>query len=104
MTDRQSDEELLALIGWGDAKAIRLMIQRKLPRLLALAVRMIGDKGDAEDVVQEAFLRVWQQASSWRSGDASFDTWLYRVTLNLCYDRLRKRREQPDGQSARGGG
>jgi RNA polymerase sigma-70 factor, ECF subfamily len=44
---------------------------------------------EAEDVAQEAFVKVWQQAPHWRSGEAKFDTWLHRVALNLCYDRLR---------------
>jgi RNA polymerase sigma-70 factor (ECF subfamily) len=54
---------------------------------------MLGDAAEAEDVAQEAFLRVWRQAPRWRPGAAKFDTWLHRVALNLCYDRLRRRRE-----------
>ena len=52
---------------------------------------MLGDFGEAEDVVQEAFLRTWRFAPNWRPGAARFDTWLHRVALNLCYDRLRRR-------------
>lgn len=66
---------------------------RKLPRLLALSRRMLGDQAEAEDVAQEAFLRAWKQAPKWVPGAARFDTWLHRVTLNLCYDRLRRKRE-----------
>ncbi len=44
-------------------------------------------------MTQDAFLRSWRQARDWRPGQAQFDTWLHRVVLNLCYDRLRKRRE-----------
>jgi RNA polymerase sigma factor (sigma-70 family) len=47
----------------------------------------------AEDVAQEAMLRVWKQAPGWQPGQARFDTWLHRVATNLCYDRLRKKRE-----------
>ncbi|OYW29582.1 MAG: RNA polymerase sigma-70 factor [Caulobacter sp. 12-67-6] len=54
---------------------------------------MLNDAGEAEDVAQETFLRAWKQARSWRPGGAKFDTWLHRVALNLCYDRLRKRRD-----------
>jgi len=79
----------------GDPAAIQALIARKLPRVCALATRMLGDAAEAEDVAQEAFLRVWRQAPKWRSGEAKFDTWLHRVSLNLCYDRLRRRREQP---------
>lgn len=54
---------------------------------------MLGDQAEAEDVAQEAFLRAWKQAPAWIPGAARFDTWLHRVTLNLCYDRLRRKRE-----------
>ena len=87
------DEELLARVADGDPASVRALVARKLPRLLSLAGRMLGDASAAEDVAQEAFLRVWKQAPRWRPGAARFDTWLYRVALNLCYDRLRRRRE-----------
>lgn len=87
------DEELLARVAVGDPAAARALIARKLPRLLSLAGRMLGDEAAAEDVAQEAFLRIWKQAPRWRPGAARFDTWLHRVALNLCYDRLRRRRE-----------
>jgi RNA polymerase sigma-70 factor (ECF subfamily) len=89
------DEDLLAGVGRGEPVAVRTMMARKLPRLLALATRMLGDRGEAEDVAQEAFLRIWRQAPRWESGAARFDTWLHRVAMNLCYDRLRKVRDQP---------
>ena len=56
---------------------------------------MLGDPVEAEDVAQEAMLRAWKQAPRWTPGKAKFDTWLHRVALNLCYDRLRRRREVP---------
>ena len=87
------DEELLARVAAGDATAVRALVGRKLPRLLALAGRLLGSAAEAEDVAQDAFLRVWKQAPRWRPGEARFDTWLHRVALNLCYDRLRRRRE-----------
>lgn len=87
------DEALLSEVARGDAAAARALVARKLPRLLSLAGRMLGDGAEAEDVAQEAFLRVWKQAPRWRPGAAKFDTWLHRVALNLCYDRLRRRRE-----------
>jgi RNA polymerase sigma-70 factor (ECF subfamily) len=87
------DEELLTRVGEGDPAAVRALVARKLPRLLALAGRMLGDPAEAEDVAQETFVRAWKQARDWRPGVARFDTWLHRVALNLCYDRLRRRRE-----------
>lgn len=87
------DEDLVLRAGRGDQAAIRALVGRKLPRLLSLASRMLGDPVEAEDVAQEACLRMWRQAPNWRPGQARFDTWLHRVALNLCYDRLRRRRE-----------
>lgn len=88
------DEELLTRVAAGDPAAVRALVARKLPRLLSLAGRMLGDAPEAEDVAQETFLRVWKQAPKWRpGGSARFDTWMHRVALNLCYDRLRRRRE-----------
>jgi RNA polymerase sigma-70 factor (ECF subfamily) len=89
------DEELVRRVGQGDPAAIQAMVARKLPRMLALAHRMLNDAAEAEDVAQEAMLRAWKQAPRWVAGQARFDTWLHRVGLNLCYDRLRRRREVP---------
>ncbi len=89
------DHELVVRIAKGDPAAVQALVARKLPRMLALARRMLGDVGEAEDVTQELFLRAWRQAPSWRPGAARFDTWMHRVALNLCRDRLRKRREHP---------
>ena len=87
------DEALLVDVGRGDPRAVRQLLDRRLPRILALARRMLNDAGEAEDVAQETFLRAWKQARSWRPGAAKFDTWLHRVALNLCRDRLRRRRD-----------
>jgi RNA polymerase sigma-70 factor (ECF subfamily) len=87
------DEEILERVAAGDPAAIRALVARKVPRLLALAQRMLGEASEAEDVAQEAMTKAWKQAPSWRPGKAKFDTWLHRVVLNLCYDRLRRRRE-----------
>jgi len=89
------DDGLVQRVGAGDAAAVRTLVARKLARVLALAQRMLGDAGEAEDVAQETFVRVWRMAPRWRPGAARFDTWLHRVALNLCYDRLRRRRERP---------
>src|SRR5215472_1615478 len=85
------DGELVARVGRGDRDAAQVLIDRHLPKLMTLARRMLSDPVEAEDVVQESFLRLWKHASAWRPGQAKFETWLYRVTLNQCYDRLRRR-------------
>lgn len=96
MSERDPDADLIAGVAREEASAVRQLVARKLPRLLALAVRMLGDRMEAEDVAQEAFVRIWKQAPHWREGEARFDTWLHRVAMNLCYDRLRSRRETLD--------
>ena len=98
MSERKTDPdaELIARVGRDDAFAVRQLVARKLPRVLALAARMLGDRMEAQDVAQETFVRVWKQAPHWREGEARFDTWLHRVAMNLCYDRLRSRRESVD--------
>ena len=95
MKEIDPDVELLARIGNKEPAAVNEMVSRKLPRLLALASRILGDADEAKDVAQESFLRIWRQAANWRSGEARFDTWLHRVVLNLCHDRMRKRKERP---------
>jgi len=89
----EPDEVLLSRIARDDSDAVREMVGRKLPRVLALAARILGDRVEAEDVAQETFVRLWRQAPHWRTGQARFDTWLYGVALNLCRDRLRRKRE-----------
>ena len=87
-----SDDTLLALFANGDAGAARALTLRFTPRALAHAQRVLGDAAEAEDVAQEAMMRLWRVAPEWRSGEAQVSTWLYRVVANLCTDRLRKRR------------
>ena len=69
-----------------------MLTDRLLPRVLRQAWRMLGDAAEAEDVAQDAMLKLWRQAGDWRPGEARISTWLYRVTRNLCIDRIRKRR------------
>ena len=88
-----SDEALLIAFGNGDMDAARALTARLTPRVLGFAARMLGgDRAEAEDVAQEAMLRLWRQAKDWRQGEAKVTTWLYRVVSNLCTDRLRKAR------------
>ena len=91
------DADLIARVGKGHAGAVRQLVGLKLPRILALAIRLLGDRVEAEDVAQETFTRAWRHAGQWRPGQALFDTWLHTVALNLCRDRLRRRRECATG-------
>lgn len=94
MTDvaHLSDSALLAAFAKGDRDAARHLSARLLPRVMGQAVRMLADRGEAEDVAQDAMMRLWRIAPDWRDGEAQVSSWLYRVTANLCTDRLRKRR------------
>ena len=85
------DAELVARAGTGDRAAAQALMARHLAKLLTLARRMLGDRSEAEDAVQEVFLRLWTHAARWQPGKAKFETWLYRVTMNQCFDRLRKK-------------
>lgn len=87
-----SDEALLVAFGNGDLDAARDLTARLTPRLLGQAFRMLQDRAEAEDVTQEAMLRLWRVAPDWRQGEAQVSTWAFRVVANLCLDRLRKRR------------
>ncbi|MCP9481710.1 RNA polymerase sigma factor [Shimia sp. CNT1-13L.2] len=86
------DEALLVLYANGDPSAARILTLRMTPRVFSHAYRVLGDRAEAEDVAQEALMRLWKIAPDWRSGEAKVTTWLFRVVANLCTDRLRKRR------------
>lgn len=102
------DEALLVLYANGDQAAAKALMMRMTPRVLGYAARLLNDRTEAEDVAQEAMLRLWKIAPDWRQGEAKVTTWLYRVVTNLCTDRLRKRRdvaldavaEPDDGQAS----
>ena len=93
MNQQDPDAGLIERVGRGEAAATRMLVAGKLPRMLGLATRMLRDPHAAEDVAQEAFVRAWKTAPTWQLGRARFDSWLHTVVLNLCRDRLRRRRE-----------
>jgi RNA polymerase sigma-70 factor (ECF subfamily) len=84
-----SDEALMAKVAKGDQRAFRELARRHVPGMLGLARRILGNAAEAEDVAQEAMLRVWTHAPRWQPL-ALFRTWLSRVVVNLCLDRKRK--------------
>jgi RNA polymerase sigma-70 factor (ECF subfamily) len=84
-----SDEALMAQVARGDRRAYQQLARRHLPAMLGLARRILGNAADAEDVAQEAMLRVWTHAPRWQPL-AAFRTWLTRVVVNLCLDRKRR--------------
>ncbi|MEO3415407.1 RNA polymerase sigma factor [Roseovarius sp. CAU 1744] len=88
----ESDEALLLRYAAGDQAAARALTLRLTPRAYAHACRMLGIPAEAEDVTQDALMRLWRVAPDWRPGEALVTTWLYRVVANLCTDRLRRAR------------
>lgn len=93
--EAKDDADLMRRIADGDQRAFQKLMQRHLARTVRLAMRVLGHSLAAEDVAQEAFIRVWKHAANWeepgKSG-AKFTTWLYRIVLNLCIDEKRKDR------------
>lgn len=85
------DADLLAAFAGGDRAAALTLTERLTPRVLAQAFRVLGQRAEAEDVAQEAMMRLWRIAPDWEPDRAQVTTWLYRVVANLCTDRLRKR-------------
>jgi len=90
-SDDASDLALMARVARGDEPAYRQLTRRHLPAMLGLARRILGNAADAEDVAQEAMLRVWTHAPRWQPL-AAFRTWLTRIVVNLCLDRKRRAR------------
>ncbi len=89
------DAVLLARYAAGDRAAARVLTLRFTPRVLGYATRLLGDRAEAEDVAQEAMLRLWRIAPDWRAEEAQVSTWLYRVVTNLVTDRQRARARRP---------
>jgi len=88
-----SDDDLMRRAGRGDNSAFAALVGRHLPRATALAIRITGNRSDAEELVQEAFLRTWKKAPDWtdrETAGAQFTTWFTRVLVNLCIDRRRR--------------
>ena len=88
------DAELLARFAQGDRAAAQVLTARLAPVVFAQAFRMLGDRAEAEDITQDSLLRLWHAAPDWQAGQAKVTTWLYRVTSNLCIDKMRKRKRQ----------
>jgi RNA polymerase sigma-70 factor (ECF subfamily) len=91
----QSDDELMALCASGDARAFRSLFDRHGQTAWRLAWRLTNDAGEAEDLVQEGFARLWKQAGAWAAGQAGAGAFLQRVITNLAIDRSRRKRPEP---------
>lgn len=86
-----SDESLMALIRQGSHQAFSILVRRHTDRFYAAAFRMTGRVSEAEDLVQDAFLKIWQKPDIWKDDKgAKFTTWFYRILVNQNIDHLRK--------------
>jgi RNA polymerase sigma factor (sigma-70 family) len=86
------DDSFMARVVVRDAEAFRALADRHGSVPYRIAYRMTGDAAEAEDIAQEAFLRLWDKAPRWRAGESGVAAWLTRVAMNLSLDRLRRRR------------
>lgn len=92
----KDDQELLALIQDGSHQAFAELVQRHTARFYRLAYRYVQNRETAEDLVQDAFLGLWENPASWRPDrNSKFTTWFYRVVVNLCLDWQKKKRPMP---------
>ncbi len=94
MREGERDEELVRRYLAGDVQAFGTLVERHERRVYNLALRMTGREEDAKDATQDAFLSALRKLKGFR-GEAAFTTWMHRVTVNACYDLLRKRQRAP---------
>jgi RNA polymerase sigma-70 factor (ECF subfamily) len=97
----RTDEELVARATAGDVDSFNQLVSRWERTIYALAYRTLGREEDARDIVQEAFLRAYRGLRGFK-GEAKFSSWLYRITLNLCRDWIRRERRAPVVQPPEG--
>ena len=89
----KDDEELLALIQHGSQEAFSVLVHRHTERFYRLAYRYLQSKETAEDVVQDAFVKLWEDPGRWQAErNNKFTTWFYRVVVNLCLDWQKKKK------------
>lgn len=90
-----SDEILIARVARGDRTALETLYERYAPTVLGICFKITGERTTAEDVLQETFWRVWQNASTYQSQRGSFTGWLFRIARNLSIDVYRQYRRHP---------
>lgn len=82
----------MTLVSGGDRVAYGVLVNRHADRMIRMAQRTVSSRQDAEDIVQEAFIRIWTNARQWEPDRAKFTTWAYRIAMNLCIDQQRRPR------------
>jgi len=89
------DAALVALMAAQDSRALETLYERHARIVFSFALRIVGDPASAEEIVQEAFFRSWQQATRFTEGRGTYVTWLLSITHNLAIDEIRKRQRRP---------
>lgn len=108
MVEGDSDEALMARVASGDHAAFRRLMGRHMGRAIRVAETVVRSTAEADDIAQEAFIRIWRNASAFDAGVARFTTWMHRIVVNLSIDRKRRAatghvevpEELPDGQTS----
>ena len=90
-----SDVDLIGRAAEGDARALEVLYDRYSRVVFSFALRIVGDRELAEEILQEVFFRAWQQGAAFRATRGTFVTWLLSITHNLAIDEVRKRRRRP---------
>jgi RNA polymerase sigma-70 factor (ECF subfamily) len=90
-----SDEQLMAWSAAGERRAFDVLVGRHLGRAVRTAMRIVGNASDAEEIAQEAMLRIWTNARKWKPSRSKLSTWLYQIVVNLSIDRQRQPIQQP---------
>jgi RNA polymerase sigma-70 factor (ECF subfamily) len=88
----QSDADIMKRVASGDRQAFASLVKQHLPRAYALAYRTLMNSAEAEEIAQEAFTKVWVKAREYDASRAALATWLHRIVVNLCLDRIRQRK------------
>jgi len=95
LADNPTDAQLSSECKRGNLRAFEVLYQRQSPRMKSMALRLLGSRADAEDAVQETFLKVYKAIGSFDE-NAQFSTWIYRILINCCYDQMRKRQRSSE--------
>jgi RNA polymerase sigma-70 factor (ECF subfamily) len=99
VSQQPSDEVLLAQVARGSSDALELLYDRYASTILGVSLKILGDRALAEDILQEAFWRVWKSAATYEPGKGKVTSWLFRIAHNLAIDLVRRQNVRPQAMS-----